>query len=843
MNGRREFLRKSLVLSGAAGFSMAIPDSIQRAMAINPKEGSTFYDAEHVVILMQENRAFDHSFGTLQGVRGFNDPRPVLMPNQNPVWFQTDATGKTYAPFRLDIKGTKITWMGSLPHGRHDQFDAFNQGKYDKWLISKRSGNKAYRTMPLTLGYHTREDLPFYYAMADAFTVCDHNFCSSMTSTTPNRAYFWTGKIQSEEDGRVKMNIRNTDYGSAKQTWLTFPELLQDNGIDWRFYQNELSTGGGWKGEERSWLANFGLNNLEWFKAYQVKFKDKYIEGLQEQLKTLPDEISKLRANLPSNAEAAAKVLTAIAEKEKALKRAEEDAAYYTEANFKQLSDRDRQLYERAFTTNKGDKNYRKLVKLKHHDGETEREIEVPKGDIFYQFRKDVNEGKLPTVSWLGGPKNFSDHPSAPWFGSWYISEVMDILTKNPEVWKKTILIITYDENDGYYDHLVPYSVPDLKKKDTGMVSKGIDTSVEMVRLKNELAQGVSKKQAREGQIGLGYRVPMLIASPWSRGGKVCSEVYDHTSTLQFLEKFINKKFKKNIRINNISEWRRTICGDLTAVFEPFTQAKDQLPFQNRDEFIATIHNAKYKAEPGNFRELSEQEQQLVKQSSKHYEGILPLQEPGIRRAPALNYQLESLCTLSDDKTQLIIKMAASNQAFADRALGAPFTVYSPLAYQLEDGSNEVGKNWFFAVKAGDQLEYRWPLNRFEQGRYHLRMHAPNGFFRCMKGDQNDPLQITLRPELNRLSKQPTGKLQVELSNLSTNSLKVKMSDLSYQRGTQTIELKAGQQTQLLIDLEASHHWYDYDFVVEGFAHFYQQFAGHLDTGRESFTDPLMGRV
>lgn len=181
MNGRREFLRKSLLLSGAAGIGTTMPASIQKALAINPKEGSTFYDAEHVVILMQENRSFDHTCGSLQGVRGFNDPRAVFLPDQKPVWFQTDATGKTYAPFRLNIKDTKVTWMGSLPHSRSSQVDAYNQGKYDKWLLAKKPGNKQYAHMPLTLGYYSREDLPFYYAMADAFTVCDHNFCSAMT--------------------------------------------------------------------------------------------------------------------------------------------------------------------------------------------------------------------------------------------------------------------------------------------------------------------------------------------------------------------------------------------------------------------------------------------------------------------------------------------------------------------------------------------------------------------------------------------------------------------------------------------------------------------------------------
>ena len=133
MDSRRDFLKKAALLTSAAGLSNFLPASIQRAMAINPDFGSTYLDAEHIVILMQENRSFDHCFGTLKGVRGFNDPRAIDLPNENKVWLQTNAAGETYAPFRLDIKDTKSTWMSSLPHSRHSQVNARNDGKLDKW--------------------------------------------------------------------------------------------------------------------------------------------------------------------------------------------------------------------------------------------------------------------------------------------------------------------------------------------------------------------------------------------------------------------------------------------------------------------------------------------------------------------------------------------------------------------------------------------------------------------------------------------------------------------------------------------------------------------------------------
>src|ERR1700704_4520795 len=120
MSTRRDFFRQTAAFAGGANIVSTLLASIQRASAIDPPEGSSFLDAEHVVILMQENRSFDHAFGTLRGVRGFNDPRAITLPNGNPVWVQTNSAGESYTPFRLNIKDTSATWMGSLPHGRTD---------------------------------------------------------------------------------------------------------------------------------------------------------------------------------------------------------------------------------------------------------------------------------------------------------------------------------------------------------------------------------------------------------------------------------------------------------------------------------------------------------------------------------------------------------------------------------------------------------------------------------------------------------------------------------------------------------------------------------------------------
>jgi phospholipase C len=211
LGSRRDFIKKAILLSGAAGSLGVIPESIQRAFAIEPDPDTTYLDAEHVVILMQENRSFDHAFGTLQGVRGFNDPRALELANGNSVFLQTNATGDTYAPWRLDIKDTRATWMGSLPHSRESQIDAWNDGHHNNWLNAKRSFTKEYADIPLTMGHYTREDLPFYYALADAFTVCDQNYCGAMTSTKPNRAIFWTGTTRNQQNTTSRVFMRNPE--------------------------------------------------------------------------------------------------------------------------------------------------------------------------------------------------------------------------------------------------------------------------------------------------------------------------------------------------------------------------------------------------------------------------------------------------------------------------------------------------------------------------------------------------------------------------------------------------------------------------------------------------------
>ena len=256
---------------------------------IDPAPGSSYLDAEHIVFLMQENRSFDHCFGALQGVRGFNDPRAINLPNQNKVWAQTNNAGETYTPFHLNLKDSRITWLGSLPHSWNDMTEARNQGHHDRWLEAKKSGRKECAGMPLTMGYFDRRDIPFYYALADAFTVCDHHFCSSLTGTTPNRLHFWTGTIREKQDVDAMPMVYNSDVDYGREaSWKTFPEILEDNQISWRIYQNEVSVDSGFEGEEEDWLANFTDNPIEWFKQFQVRFAKGHRTYLKKAVVAIP---------------------------------------------------------------------------------------------------------------------------------------------------------------------------------------------------------------------------------------------------------------------------------------------------------------------------------------------------------------------------------------------------------------------------------------------------------------------------------------------------------------------------------------------------------------------------
>lgn len=828
---RRRFIEQVATLTSAGAMGL-MSESIQKAVAIEPSKGSSYLDAKHIVVLMQENRSFDHVYGGLRGVRGFGDPRAIRLPDGCPVWAQADSDGNRYLPFRLNLRESNATWMGSLPHSWTDQVDARNEGRYDQWLVAKRSGNKDYAKMPLTMGFYSREDLPFYYDLADAFTVCDQNFCSCLTGTTPNRLHLWTGTIRAQQDPNSQANVLNSDVDYGRwANWTTFPERLERLGVTWKVYQNELSLKSGLSGEQEAWLANFTDNPLEWFQQFAVQFAPAHYRYMREQISM----------EIPAQIESKQKELGTVSGKEKRRLRQEidqlqklsvrynEELESFSPTKFAALSDFDRQLHQRAFTTNVLDSDYRALTALKYLDGDHQRSLQVPKGDSLYQFRQDVESGSLPTISWLVPSERFSDHPGSAWFGAWYLSETLDILTKNPEVWKKTVFILTYDENDGYFDHVPPFVAPDPRRPDTGCVSSGIDASLEYVTLEQD--RRWHPFQARESSIGLGYRVPMVIASPWSRGGAVCSQVFDHTSVLQFMEKVLSHQTGKRVHEPNINRWRRAVCGDLTAAFKPAQDSSSPLTPVDHDAFVSEIYQAKFKDLPSGYRTLSEGELQQLK-NDPGLISSMPKQEPGLRPACPLPYELYVTGVVNVGRDRLTIRMQAKKDIFKDRAAGAAFT-----AYVFTQGSQFYVRN--YAVEPGLAVEDHWQLSDFSEGAYRIHVHGPNGYFWVLSGNRLDPqLEVAMSP----LAGDAGQEIQLQLLSQSTGQVQVaSIQDNAYGNAAQTIEISSRATAAVSVSTASSHRWYDVSVRVKEAEYFERRIAGRIENGQWSFSDPQIG--
>jgi phospholipase C len=794
---RRDFLRSAAALSAGALARGKIPHAIARARAIAPMPGTTWEDAEHVVVLMQENRSFDHMFGALQGVRGFRDPRVHMQPDGRPVWFQTDAHGATYPPFRLDITNTDATWIGGLPHNWLDQVDARNGGRYDRWLIAKPK-----KDLPsFTLGHYGRDDLPFYYALADAFTVCDQAFCSSLAGTTPNRLHLWTGTIRRDASDFPRVENSDTDY-DRQASWTTFPERLQDAGVSWRIYQNEINIDSGLDDDHNAWLANFSDNPIEWFSQYRVRFGTSRRAWLPQLIDQLPDRIAAAEAAARASGltpKEAAKRQRTVVDLTQALVDARAERAQYNDAAWAALPARDRALHERAFTTNRNDPAYRSLATLRYQDGAVARDVQVPAGDALRQFRDDVHGGALPAVSWLVAPENFSDHPSAPWYGAWYVSQVLDILTRNPAVWQKTILVLCYDENDGYFDHVPPFTAPHPHRPATGRATDGIDTTVDW-----------ANAHGRESAIGLGYRVPMVIASPWSRGGCVNSQVSDHTSVLQLMERWLAAKGTP-VRETNISDWRRVVCGDLTSVFRSSAQAASALPAPlARDATVERIHAAQFRGPPPG------------PHTATGGVDVAAMQEPGTRPSCPLPYELHVNAARTGG--DLVLTMEARTAAFGERSSGAPFNAYS---YGKEMTCRA------YAVQAGKDLSDTWP----SVGRYHVRVDGPNGFVREFVG-VGDAEELHASLDF-RSGSGASGDIAVQLVNPGAKARMVTILDASYGAARQHLRIPAGDSAAAMIHTAGSHGWYD---IVVQCVHQRYRYAGRIETGDWSVTDPAMGR-
>ncbi|AIS01536.1 phosphocholine-specific phospholipase C [Streptomyces glaucescens] len=674
--------RRFLQIAGATTAFSALAGSIERAAAVPAdRRSGTIQDVEHIVVLMQENRSFDHYFGKLRGVRGFGDPRPVTLGNGKPVWHQPDGA-RDVLPFHPDADDLGMQFLEGLPHGWTDGQQAYHGGKYDQWIPAKGT---------TTMAYLTREDIPFHYALADAFTVCDAYHCSFIGSTDPNRYYLWSGHTGNDGTGGGPV-LGNDELGYG---WTTYPERLEKAGISWKVYQDigdGLDAAGHWGWISDAYRGNYGDNSLLYFDSY--------------------------RNAAPGDP-----------------------------------------LHDKARTG----------TDVKNGDG------------YFDRLRADVEAGTLPQVSWIAAPEAFSEHSNWPSnYGAWYIAQVLDALTADPAVWARTALFITYDENDGFFDHVVPPLPP-------GDASRGKST----VDVSLDLYPGDSRRPA--GPYGLGPRVPMLVVSPWSKGGWVCSETLDHTSVIRFMER------RFGVREPNISPWRRAICGDLTAAFD----------FSRPDTRPAALPDTDGYLPPDRERHPD------YRPVPPAHPGM-PRQERGLRPARPLKY-----APLVDGSADVAAGKYTLTFASGAKA-GAAFLVTS--------GSRADGP-WTYTTEAGRTVSDTWN-SAHSKGAYDLTVHGPNGFLRVFKGPNKQA-----GPEVT--ARHTGDDIELTFTNAASGTVLLKLAD-GYTGTTRSLRVRPGAVVRQIVRLAASRRWYDLTVTSDADPGYLRRFAGHVENGKPGVSDPAI---
>jgi phospholipase C len=409
-------------------------------------------------------------------------------------------------------------------------------------------------------------------------------------------------------------------------------------------------------------------------------------------------------------------------------------------------------------------------------------------------LRDDVRHGRLPKVSWIVAPEAYCEHPNwEPDFGSWYVSQVVDILASNPDVWSKTALIITYDEEGGFFDHLVPPTPPQSS-------AEGLST----VDTTNEIFAGNTDHP--RGPYGLGIRVPTLVLSPWSRGGWVNSQLFDHTSLIRFLEARFARHYPGLVE-TNITPWRRAVVGDLTTAFDFKTpNASRRVVLPSTDAF---------------------KPEDLVRHPDEEpvppAHGSVPHQERGVRPARAIPYELNARGAVQQADGSFWIEFRNSGGAAAVFQVRSSSSAHVPRTYTVEPHRH---------------LQDRWEIASAGSSQYDLSVYGPNGFFRAFKGKVSGPHAANLNVQASYDEDRNT--ITLEVSNRASQLAKVRIAD-AYHSSTSTLVLSPGESQSRNWSLTRTSGWYDLVITVDGDDQFEYRFAGHLENGEDSISDPLMG--
>ncbi|GGW46471.1 phosphocholine-specific phospholipase C [Streptomyces xantholiticus] len=698
---RRRVLALGTGALGAAAAGSLLPPSLQAALAAEPASGG-LRAVKHVVILMQENRSFDHYFGTLRGVRGFCDRNAVELPTGKPVFEQPAPRGGAVLPFPVrdaaETQKKDLQYIGDLDHSWGGGAKAWRGGWMDGWVSAKTAA---------TMAYYDRRDLPLHYELADTFTICDAYHSSTHTSTNPNRNHLWSGWTGYEADGtRAVTNAAYAEGTHPGYPWPTYAERLEKAGRSWKTYTE-------WE--------NFTDNSIEFFTSFkQIARKALAKAGDPAGGYTYMEAFyAKVRDTQDPGERAA--LLAAL----------EEGVATLTKS--------ERSLFERGL-----------------------RRVET--GTLAESFRADIAAGRLPEVSYLVPSAVDSEHPgaSSPIASASLVYKVLDDLASRPEVWRHTVVLINYDENDGFFDH-VPPPVPPAD--DTDERWQGLPT-------------------------GLGVRVPMLVISPWSVGGYVCSEVFDHTSVIRLLETWTG------IEEPNITPWRRTVTGDLTSAFD-FGRGRPQPEVERPGEIPP--FTGRWRPQPPAVQSM-------------------PVQEPGTRPARPLPYQPDADATVSVDA--VTVELRNSGRA------SAHFVLY-PYAgeFELPQHRDVRGKAQWTVPLTGEA--------------YRFTVTGPNGFRREFAGPARGSAAVVSAVDHHDRD------LHLTLRNSGSAPLTFTVRPLGYAEDadlhswTRRITVKAGRSRRVVHSAADAHGWYDIEVTAEGAqaeSGFRRRLMGHIENGRASIS-------
>ncbi|MBM3117421.1 phosphocholine-specific phospholipase C [Jeongeupia naejangsanensis] len=433
----------------------------------------------------------------------------------------------------------------------------------------------------------------------------------------------------------------------------------------------------------------------------------------------------------------------------------------------------------------------------------------MPDGGFLDSLRADVAAGSLPQVSWIVAPATYSEHPgpSSPIQGAWYIQQVLEALTANPEVWSRTVLLVNFDENDGFFDHVPSPSAPSLNPDGSSAGLSTVDDAFE--RYTHPVAPGTTSQPAPDKRVyGPGPRVPMYVISPWSRGGWVNSQVFDHTSVIRFLEQ------RFGVFEPNISAWRRAVCGDLTSAFNfvnPNTEKLPAMPALTRSQADTIRAQQQALAQVALPAEAQQQR---------------PVQQPGVRPSRALPYELH--VSARADTAVGGVRLIFSNTGTA----GAVFHVYDRLHL------DRIPRR--YTVEAGKQLDDLWDTLRNDAGKYDLWVLGPNGFHRGFQGDTAVVAAGGANPEIRVCYEVAGNAVYLTMLNTGTAACTFTVRPNAYrQDGPWVFDVPAGMQIEQHWQLGWTGGWYD--FSVSAAGGFSRRFAGRIETGRHSNSDPAMG--